>query len=127
MRITCTEEAKKYIIKKLKQLEETLNEEDELKNYVDSLEFKDLWGRNRFAEKFRNLRKKIEIIKNMINKLEIMIIENNFKKSLCFYCEGEIPSGVRYYNYNSGISKKFCSKDCMKMFKYEKKNKVCNI
>lgn len=119
MKIKSLAQAEKLKLNYFKKLEKVLIEEKELDEYVDTLEF-DWYGRNRFAEQFRKLRKKIERIKNMIDKLENMIETKEFYCELCYYCDDEIPLGTRHHSYSNGISKKICSKQCMKMLRLEK-------
>lgn len=104
---------------KTKLLETLINEEMELNEYIDSIYFDDLWGKNRFALKHRKLRQKIKRLEERIEDLEIRKMENRpkLKKNNCNYCSEEIEIGTRKYIYTTTGCKRFCSNSCQKLFR----------
>ena len=87
----------------MKKLEKAIIDYEELESYIDSLDFGDLYGKNRFSEILRKMRKNIKRIEVVLDE---QIRTKDFKTPLCYYCKEKIPSGTRHYKCIGGQYKK---------------------
>ena len=101
----------------LNKLENTINEYEQLECYVDSIDFDDLYGRNRYSQKFQKLRKDIKRMRQILDELDERIRTKDCNPDPCFYCGEEIPTGTKHFKYINKKYKKFCSRGCMLLFR----------
>ena len=110
----------KLILKRnkfLEKIENAKNEYNEFDVEISNMEFGDLWGKNRFAEKQRLMRINIKRLESIVNRLDEEIRTGDIKYDLCYLCDEEIEKGKRLYIYKYGISRKFCSRQCQKYYR----------